>query len=759
MLLKKEITFLGDNMNRWQEVRAIVLAFATALCLALNRSDAQQPVHRPRVGLVLSGGGALGFAHIGVLKVLEENHIPVDIVTGTSMGAIVGGGYASGATIGEMAKMATATDWDKLFDESIPREELPLRFKPGKNREIFGNAKIGFGPNGLILPAGFIEGQNVLPLLQQLYAKVPSPANFDELPLPFRAVATDIETGKAFIPSGGDLASIVRGSMSVPGFFAPEDFEGHLLVDGGAVDNFPVDIARQLGAEIIIGIDLASKFKTKAELTSVVDITGQILSFLIEQNAIRARALLKPQDIYILADTSDYSPTSFGDGAKIMSKGEEAAREALPRLRQYAVSSDEFGEWSARRTASRASDTGRIAGVKVVNNSSISNSSIISAMNLKQGDEFNRKAIEEGLTHVYNMGYFSGVQYSTEDSPDGKIVEVEVKKKDWLDQYIRIGASFEEDFQGGSAYRLGADYRDTQLGKAGRYLDLQGEIGRTPYFQAELYEPITRNSPWFLDPSLFIGETPVVVRDSEDNKIAEYLGYKGWGALTAGRELGRSGEWSAGIREGRGRVERDIGNPSLPSGTYAIGEGVTTFSWDSLDTPDFPTEGLLGRLQFVSSGEALAADDHFNQLSGRISLPLTFDNNTLLLVGDFSETRPRLPVGRSFAFGGFLDVSGFSRATLPASDYVIGRAIAYHRVSEYKLPISNLSFFLGGSAEYASLRSDVAALPDRNPLWAGSIFMGIDTPILPTYIGLGLADGDNYAFYLMLGRIASAVQR
>lgn len=738
-----------------EEMMGIMRRIFLLLPILLTVVQSAFSEERPRVGLVLSGGGALGFAHIGVIKVLEQNHIPVDLITGTSMGSIVGAAYASGASVEEMEAMASSTDWGALFSESIPREEIPLRFKPGRNRELFGNAKIGIGEKGIIVPAGVIEGQNVLPLFQRLYSRAPSPANFDDLPLPFRAVTADIETGRAVIPARGDLATVVRASMSVPGAFSPVEIDNHMLVDGGIVDNFPIDVARSMGAQVVIAVDLASGFKKKDELTDPLSIGGQILSFLLEQNSAIQRSTLKPSDIYILADTTEYTPTSFGDGVKILQKGEEAAQKNVEKLKSLSVTPEEYKAWQARRTFSPEATNEVIAAVKIVNDSPLSDASLLSAFNVPKGSSFDRKAIEEGIGHIYNTGYFESVEYSAEDSPEGKIITVDAKKKAWLDQYIRIGASLEDDFNGNSTYRLGVDYRRTDLGKAGRYLDVQGEIGITPYLKAEWYEPIVEQSPWFVAPGAYVGRSPVFIRNSDDDLIAEYIGSRIFGFFSAGRELGRSGEILGGVRGGHGRFERHIGDPTLPEGGYDIGEAYSIFTYDSLDTADFPTEGQFTRLRYVNSGEALGSDSEFNEFTGRASIPLTVGNNTLLVSMDMSQSYPRRPVNRSFIFGGFLDFSGFQRASLAASDYEIVRTAFYHRFSEYKLPIANFSFFLGASFEYGSLRFDSGVLPDRNPLFAGSVFMGIDTPLIPTYIGVGLAEEGNMAVYLTLGRITN----
>ncbi len=322
-----------------------------SICAVSVRAE-EQPTKRPRprIGLVLEGGGAKGFAHVGVLKVLEENRVPIDYVAGTSMGSIVAAAYASGVPVDEMEAILSSTDWDALFNENPPRAEIPYRFKPGRNREIFGSGKIGLSKDGVVLPAGLITGQQVLPVLQRLFGKVPSPINFDKLHIPFRAVAADLLTGAPYVPTEGDVASVVRASMSVPGFFSPMKIGDRYLVDGGIVDNLPVELTRSMGAEILIVVALISEPTKIEDLASPLSISGHVVSLMLEQNSSRSKALVRPTDLYIAPFLKTYSATDFAHAKEIMAIGEEKARSMVNDIRRLSISPEEFASYSERRT-------------------------------------------------------------------------------------------------------------------------------------------------------------------------------------------------------------------------------------------------------------------------------------------------------------------------------------------------------------------------------------------------------------------------
>src|SRR5437867_9409144 len=301
-------------------------------------SAAVPGVTRARFGLALSGGGARGLAHIGVLKVLEELHVPIDVIAGTSMGAIVGGLYASGMSPDEIAQEMDRVDWAALFDDRPARPDLPYRRKQDDSN-AFIDLELGLKSGRILLPRGLIAGQKVGFLFKSLTARAAFIDDFDRLPIPFRAVATDLANGSMVVLSRGDLADALRASMSLPGTLAPAEIDGHHLVDGGLVRNLPVDVARDAGADIVIAVDVTTPFDPVESLKTVADVTRQVADMLTQDNVteqtLRADLLIRP-------DLGAVSASNFAAGAEALRRGEEATRAQAGVLSRYSLPPDEY---------------------------------------------------------------------------------------------------------------------------------------------------------------------------------------------------------------------------------------------------------------------------------------------------------------------------------------------------------------------------------------------------------------------------------
>ena len=308
----------------------------------------------PRIGLALSGGGARGLAHVGVLKVLEEMRVPVHCVTGTSMGAIVGGAYAAGATAGELEQFVRKADWDDVFRDSPPRAEISTRRKIDDYKTLFA-PEYGVTPGSLFLPKGLIAGVSIEGFFRQLTQQVVEVGDFDRLPIPFRAVAADIETGEAVVLARGSLSRAMRASMSVPGAIAPVEIDGRLLVDGGIANNLPIDEARKLCGDVIIAVNISTPALTRAEISSALTVGTQLINFLGKANVERQLASLGPRDVLIAPELGDISAGSFNRAGDAVRVGEDAARALAQSLARYSLPAAEYEALRRRQVAERKS--------------------------------------------------------------------------------------------------------------------------------------------------------------------------------------------------------------------------------------------------------------------------------------------------------------------------------------------------------------------------------------------------------------------
>ena len=334
---------------------AVLLAIPPVLATAAG--TAPVVTARPKIGLVLSGGGARGAAHIGVLKVLEEHRIPIDFIAGTSMGSLVGGLYASGLSPAQLDSVISNTDWTETFADNIPRGDRSFRRKRDDDLYLVKH-KPGFRGGTLLFPPGILDGHRVDLLLKRLTLPVVTVRDFDELSIPYRAVAADIVTGEAVVLDHGDLALAMRASMSIPAAFAPREIDGRLLVDGGIVNNFPIDVVRRMGADVVIAVDIATPAAGREQLGSVPAITAQLATLASEQNSRRQIASLAGRDVFIQPPLGSITVASFDRATEAVAIGERAAREALPALERLAVSPEEYGAYQAARTARAAANPG-----------------------------------------------------------------------------------------------------------------------------------------------------------------------------------------------------------------------------------------------------------------------------------------------------------------------------------------------------------------------------------------------------------------
>jgi NTE family protein len=701
---------------------------------------------------VLAGGGALGMAHVGVLKILEANRIPVDIITGTSMGSIVGAAYASGATVEEMEQLLSETNWDELFRETRDRPDVAFRDKYGRSGQFLGDAKIGIKDNALARFRGVVSGQNVLPLLQRLYYRTPGEVNFDRLPIPFRAMAADIETGKAIPLASGQLAVAARASMAVPGFFTPVELDGMALVDGGIANNLPVDIALQMGAERLIVVDLLADLKPKDELASALSISGQIISLLLQQNSDLQRKNMRRGDVLIVPELKGYSATDFQKAKEIFARGEEAAAQSVKSLKKFSVSEAEYRRYQERRSA-EGNDTPIISAIQVKSDLPARTADIEETFASQVGKPLDPAEVEQLIRDTYTENTLASLQYSVEKTENGESVLVlDAKKPSWYDQYLQVGFSLQDDFKGNSAYQLALGARFNELNSAGAFLDTRLDIGWRPMFELDFYQPLAQGSDFFINPILSLDRYQVPVRVDGDN-IAEYQRSRVIGGLGAGSKLGKDGEVQVGLNRGNGDFKRSIGDDELPEGSYQIGSYFGAISFDSRDTPDFPRQGALFNLDVARNTEALGSSDDFTQMVGSWSKPLTYGASTVLLSTDYGVSFEEIPATRVFVLGGMFDLAGYQPGGLSASDFFVGRVGYYRELASLGGAFAKFNLFGGGSFEMASVRSDLQAVEDNTDILAGLLFVGADTPILPLYLAAGMNNDNEASVYLNIGRI------
>ena len=426
---------MGTQVGRTGRYAGKWLAIATAVAglpgMAMPAIAATPALVEPGcVGVVLGGGGARGIAHIGVLKVLEREHIPVCAISGTSMGAIVGGLYATGYDAAELETIVGSIDWADMFVDDPPRQELPMQRKDEDFRHLL-DLEIGYRDGRLSLPVGLVRGQKLMLLLRRLTLSTWRDKDFDALPIPFRAVAADIVTGQKVVFDDGDLAVAIRASMSVPGAFAPVKVDGHLLVDGGMAENVPIDEMRAMGMPRMVVVSVGAELQGEKELTNPALILDQMITALMTEKTERSLASLDAGDVLIRPALGDIGSAHFHRAAEAIAVGERAAEAMLPQLRRFAVPAERYAALRARQHR-RDFDPGLVAFLDVEPGHTPSATRHVGwATESLVGQPFDVDKVEHAIGRAYGDGRFDTIDYRLA-SRDGKAgLELVPRQKPW----------------------------------------------------------------------------------------------------------------------------------------------------------------------------------------------------------------------------------------------------------------------------------------------------------------------------------------
>lgn len=729
------------------------LLFALALLCALVPalpSDAADPVQRrPRIGLVLSGGGALGATHIGVLKVLEELRVPVDIITGTSMGSIVGGLYALGLNAQELHSLVGSIDWADAFNDRPPRADRSFRRK----QEDYGfllDLKVGIKDGGVQLPPGLIQGQKLTLMLRALTLRARDIRNFDDLPIRYRAVAADLETGRAVVLDRGNLATAMRASMSVPGVFPPVEVDGRMLVDGGVANNLPVDVARALGAEVLIVVDIPTILKKRDELTSTVGVVGQMLSVLIQQNSLPQLASLGPKDILIQPDLGRMSSGDFGHIMDAVAPGEAAARKVTDKLRALAL--DPTAYVAARASKGRETVEAPIVDfIEIDNRTKLADGRIRNMIRQKVGEPLDVEQVEKDFTRLYGLGDFEQVDYTLVKRGDKTGMVVTATEKAWAKDYLRAGLALEHDLSGDGEYSIGAGFTLTALNSLGAEWRNELAFGSQQRVFSEFYQPLQPEPGFFVAPSVEYGRNTITARSGAGTDT-EYQVTIYDASFFVGREIGTFGEVRLGYRIGYGDLDRKTAGG--PNGfDFGIGQAIANVTIDTLDDVGFPTEGHIGVLNIALSDEAIGADDDYTRLSGSFNQVVSFGQNTFIAgVQGGTALSGDLPLYDRLTAGGPFKLSGYPRGSLASQNQILGRLIYMRALSERSPLAFDLPLYLGASFEAAAVDDPQDGTLGRMA-YSGSLFGGADTPLGPLYVGYGRGDGGRQAAYILFGKL------
>ncbi len=699
---------------------------------------------RPRIGLALSGGGARGAAHIGVLRVLEEHRVPVDFIAGTSMGALVGGLYASGLPAAELERIITEMDWAEAFADKIPRADRSFRRKRDDDLYLVKN-KPGLRGLSLRFPPGLIDGQRIDLLLKRHTLPVVTVRDFDRLSIPYRAVAADVVTGEAVVLDHGDLALAMRASMAIPAVFAPREVDGRLLVDGGITENLPIAVARQMGADVIIAVDIGTPATGREGLRSLPAIALQLMTVVSEQNRRRQIASLGPRDVFIRPDLGTITTASFDRAAETVPIGERAARAAAAELDRLSLSEADYRAYRAARA--RAAGAITVDELRVVNHSRLADDAIAARLGLLAGASLDVDRLETALDQVFGLELFESVYYDVSREGERDVLTVTARERGWGPNYLQAGIAAFEDYEGPD-FNVALAYSRTAINRRNGEWRTGIQIGRDPGVFTELHQPVDRALRAFVHVRATAGAQAVNTFDATGHKTSELEVKRVGIEASAGRELGTWGELRAGVVRESGTIATRVGEPVVPDRGFDTGDAFVQFHVDRLDDVNFPRSGGSLRARLTGGLRGLGSDTGYEQALLEASFARSRGRWTGFVGGTLGLTLDDdAPTQSLYSLGGFARLSGIEQDELAGQQMALLRVTAYRRLSA--LPV--LPLYAGLTAEYGNVFATRSAVRLDRGLASGGAFVGLGTPVGPIFLAYARAEGGRGNYYLTLG--------
>ena len=714
-----------------------------------NPAAAEASAERPRIGLVLGGGGARGATHIGVIRELERMRIPIDAIAGTSIGSVVGGLYASGLTAEEMETLAASVDWTDALSDTPRREDLNFRRKEDDSQFPI-KLELGLRQGEIEVPMGLIQGHRLELLLRELTMHVAHIRDFDDLAIPFRAVAANLETAEAHVIGDGELALAMRASMSVPGVFAPAKIDGHLLADGGLVDNLPVGVIRDMDVDIIIAVDAEFPLYAPEELDSAVKISEQMLTILIRKDTLRQIETLGERDILIRPDLGTFASTGFGEIMATVEPGAAAVIAAADRLQELALSEADYREYHARRT-SRQDPDGTLDFVRIAHDGRLADASLHARVNIQAGDAIDATKIAADADRLYGLGLYEKINYRLVEENGGRGLEFEAQTKSWGSNHLLFGLTLEDDFEGSTAFNIRTRLTAVGINRRGAEWRNDLQLGTQPLVATELYQPVAAGSRWFVAPRLQWGQSNLNAFVMQ-NEVAKLRISEVEGGVDFGRQLGYASELRLGVYRGAGEAEVKVGDPGLPTDNFDTGGLFAGFRLDTLDDAHFPRHGVQADLRWNGLREGLGADAEYNTFEADIASTWSRGRSSIQVGASYAtRTDPAGSLQDLFPLGGFLRLSGLERGAISGPHAALARILYYRRFGDNDGAIFNTPLYLGASVEAGNVWQSRSEISFDSALVNGSVFAGLDTMIGPVYLAAGFAEGGKANYYLFIG--------
>ncbi|EJE8515141.1 patatin-like phospholipase family protein [Vibrio parahaemolyticus] len=764
-------TLSSSPMSRYFALWVSLFLIATPSVAQVKNEDTPT---RPKVAVVLAGGGAKGAAHIGVLKALEEMHIPVDIITGTSMGAYVGGLYATGMSADEIESFIYSVDWNSGYRDRVDRSQRRVRDKEYEDRyQITTDLGLRFGE--VRAPTGVVQGQNMLRVLRETTGNLGRFESFDELAIPYRSVATDILELDEVVIGNGYLVDAMMASMSVPGALPPYKLNGHMLVDGGVVNNMPVDVARAMGADVVIAVDISTDYKTEDDFTGLFTVADQLSNYLVRRSTQQQVETLQEHDVYIRPNVGQMETVEFDKMPWAFQSGYDITKEMESKLAGLRLSNAEYQKYIDHKQEVRKKlvygDDRVVDEIVIVNNTHYSDVLLTNRLELETGRKIETAEIEKAVENLYALDRFELITYHFEEVDGSNLLVFDVNEKSWGPNYLNFRFFLEDDFDTDSQYGIGMSTNFTNLNSHGAEMALNVEMGTDKLIEAELYSPVLSSQEFFVAGKVAYSSEgrnlPVSDDDSSLSSVNDFLpvSYTEFvSEIAMGIQPTLWQELRLGGRYSSGSIElstlASVGNLDFERrGLFA------NYRLDTLDDFAFPTRGLLVDLEYLVShdtspeeiGQSKPKDiveDTVYEIDARFKGAMSYQRHTLVGQAEYSfvQSKNSSITLDPRELGGFLHLSGIPRNSLIGQNLFFSSLVYRYKWFDNDFGLFEAPVYVGASLEHGGTWSDNDLKLNEAPLYnAASIFFGVDSPIGPIMLAYGRTEQDMEAVYLIVG--------
>jgi NTE family protein len=645
----------------------------------------------------------------------------------------------------EIEQFVKGLDWKSVVGGVGSRPLEPVEQK--RFNDASGSLKVGFKRGRIVTPGGLIAAGRIEDVLRAFVAKARATTDFDRLPIPYRAVATDMVSGTMVVLDHGDIATAMRASMAIPGAFPPVIMGDYVLSDGYVVRNLPIDVARDTCADVVIAVNLVKPTVTREQLASGPSLVLRSGDITMAENERLQLETLTARDVRIDVDTGDIGSADFERTAETIPMGEKAARAAADRLAALSVPEADYVAWRQRVAVNQNLEI-RIAEVRFEGLTYVNPEYLRQVTSVRAGDVVDVAAISRDAARLAALDDLQGVGYDLKGDPDNPVLVWHPTEKQIGPNHLRLGGGLYAAGGGVLLFDLNTQYVRSWLNAYGGEWRNELQIGTTSQVGTSLYQPVNVSQSFFVEPALAAGRSLEYVYNKYE-RVADYFFNDAGGRLDVGANLGHSSQLRAGYWMDRRNTEVDTGVSLLPTGLATDAGLAASAYYDTRDAASFATRGTAAAAQYFWSADALGATRSWERLEGAVREAFRIDKTSLwLTAAGGSDLGSRLPADRAFSLGGPQSFAGYAPGEARARGYGTVTADFLWRVADI-LPIVNQTIYGGIGLQGARVYDRVDPVPDGK-LYSVSGYIGGRTPIGTVSLGVGKATGD-WAGWLTIG--------